>query len=148
MSTYTTLLESTLHSEIPITQAIGISVETYHDNALTLRAPLNRNINHKLTAFGGSLYSVAVLTGWGLLFLKLKEHQLSGHIVIMQSEMQYLEPVTTDIVSTCVLPDRQTWDKFVKLFERHHRARVKLDVSIMADQTEKARFTGYYVVHH
>ena len=43
---------------------IGIVVESADDSAVVLRAPLAPNANYKGTAFGGSLYSVAVLTGW------------------------------------------------------------------------------------
>ncbi len=43
----------------------GIIVEAADDDEpVVLRAPLAPNANHKGTAFGGSLYSLAVLTGW------------------------------------------------------------------------------------
>ena len=75
-------LQKVLHLEIQLTRAIGIEVVEYGENGLTLYAPLDNNINHKSTAFGGSLYSVSVLTGWGLLYLLLIKYGLSGQIVI------------------------------------------------------------------
>ena len=49
-------LQKVLNEEIPLTNAIGISVESCDSLSLTLAAPLHKNINHKRTAFGGSLY--------------------------------------------------------------------------------------------
>ena len=66
-------LENVLHSEIPLTREIGIEVVDYTGDSLTLKAPLEKNINHKCTAFGGSLYSVSVLSGWGLIHLLMKD---------------------------------------------------------------------------
>ena len=87
MTDWVARLQSTLHTEIPLTQTMGIKVIAYGDRQLTLKAPLQPNINHKSTAFGGSLYSIAVLSGWGLLFLLLQEQELSGQIVIARSEV-------------------------------------------------------------
>ena len=78
-------LQELLNSEIPLTNAIGIKVVDYNDCGLTLSAPLKNNINHKCTAFGGSLYSVSVLSGWGLIYLLLNKYNLKGHIVIQES---------------------------------------------------------------
>jgi len=94
-------LQEILNTEIPLTKAIGIKVVEYNDNRLTLRAPIDNNINHKCTAFGGSLYSISVLTGWGLIYLLLKEYGLSGHIVIHESNTKFLKPVATDIIARC-----------------------------------------------
>jgi thioesterase domain-containing protein len=68
----TSELQKILYSEIPLTKAIGIEVCEFTGLSLTLKAPLEKNINHKCTAFGGSLYSVAVLSGWGLIYLLFK----------------------------------------------------------------------------
>ncbi|MGE3318012.1 MAG: YiiD C-terminal domain-containing protein [Candidatus Berkiella sp.] len=44
-----------LSEHIPITQALGIKVELLSDNEVIVSAPLDHNINHKKTVFGGSL---------------------------------------------------------------------------------------------
>ena len=46
-------LEQLLHQDIPLTQALGLSL------------PLAANLNHKSSMFGGSLYCGAVLAGAG-----------------------------------------------------------------------------------
>lgn len=144
MRSLTQQLEATLHEEIPLTLAMGLHVANYQNGTLILTAPLAPNINHKQTAFGGSLYSVAVLTGWGLLHLQLKQHRLEGHIVIATSHMQYEKPVASDITAQCKMPPAPTWDQFLKTYERRGRARITLEIGI---NDGAARLEGTYVVH-
>ena len=66
-------LQNVFHQQIPITNHLGLQVSSYENETLRLFAPLQENINHKASAFGGSIYSVCVLAGWGLLYLKMKE---------------------------------------------------------------------------
>jgi GNAT superfamily N-acetyltransferase len=44
------------------------------------QASLNKNINLHGTMFAGSIFSLATLTGWGMIFLKLKEKGLDGKL--------------------------------------------------------------------
>ena len=82
---------------------MGIRVASFDGASLILDAPLDPNLNHKSTAFGGSLYSIAVLCGWGLLHLKLAEARLHKHIVIQESNIRYLHPVVQDLHAECRL---------------------------------------------
>jgi len=139
-------LENTLHEEIPLSRAIGIQVAAYRNNMLQLIAPLVPNINHKCTAFGGSLYSLAVLCGWGLLHLRLREAGLRKHIVIQESNVRYLLPVENDMTAECRL-DEAAFARFLRTLEKHGRSRLALDVIIMRDGRPAVEFSGRYVVH-
>jgi thioesterase domain-containing protein len=139
-------LERTLHDEIPISQAIGIRVAAYDGTSLKLTAPLAPNINHKSTAFGGSLYSLAVLCGWGMVHLKLAEAALHKHIVIQESSIRYLLPVDQDMQAECSLDD-DTLNKFLRTLKKHGRARLTLDVVIKHGGQPAVEFSGRYVVH-
>jgi thioesterase domain-containing protein len=142
----TAALEQILHSEIPISQAMGIRVADYDGASLSLDAPLAPNINHKSTAFGGSLYSLAVLCGWGLLHLKLADARMHKHIVIQESTIRYLHPVEHDLHAECRLDDA-AFKYFLRTLEKHGRARLSLDVIITHDNRPAVEFTGRYVVH-
>lgn len=140
-------LESVLREEIPLTQYIGIAVEHYDGECLRLRAPLEYNINHKRTAFGGSLYSVAVLCGWGLLYLKLEEQGLEGHIVIHSSQAHYSLPVTQDILAeTAFTSNQQTGDWLAK-YRRKGMVRVPLSIQVMQGADTAFRLDARYVIH-
>ncbi|MEL7082912.1 MAG: thioesterase domain-containing protein [Cyanobacteria bacterium P01_A01_bin.3] len=147
MTDWVARLQSTLHAEIPLTKAMGIEVVAYGDCQLTLKAPLQPNINHKSTAFGGSLYSIAVLTGWGLLFLFLQERGLTGQIVIAKSDIRYVRPVTGELASTCQLPEPDIYDRFLTLLQRKGKSRIELTAVVRDSNGQAAvEFHGVYVV--
>ena len=143
-----TELQSVLHHEIPLTKDIGIRVDSCSSDRIVLRAPLEPNINHKCTAFGGSLYSVAVLCGWGFIYTQLKLNNLQGHIVIQHSEADYRVPVDGDIVASCDLTDSETLQRFITQYKKRGVARLKLEVQISFNNQEAVIFKGKYVVHH
>src|SRR5919109_4586378 len=95
-------IQELLHTKIPITRAMGVRVEDYDGERLTLSAPLEANVNHLGTAFGGSLHALAVLSGYGLLWLELKDTDC--HIVIRRSSISYERPVRGELRATCVRP--------------------------------------------
>jgi thioesterase domain-containing protein len=139
-------LERMLHSEIPITHAMGIRVTAYDGTSLKLAAPIAPNTNDKSTAFGGSLYSLAVLCGWGILHLKLAEAGLHKHIVIHKSSILYLQPVDQEMQAECILDDA-SFKHLLHTLEKHDRARLSLDVVITSDGQHAVEFSGQYVVH-
>ena len=139
-------LEHTLHSEIPLSQAMGIRVANYDGASLRLIAPLAPNINHKSTAFGGSLYSLAVLCGWGLLHIKLAEMGFKKHIVIQDGHIHYLLSVNTDMQAECRL-NESAFERFTQTLKKHDRARLALNASILQHGRTAVTFTGSYVVH-
>lgn len=139
-------LERTLHGEIPLSQAMGIRVAGYDGRCLRLAAPLAPNINHKHTAFGGSLYSLAVLCGWGLLHIKLVEAGLNKHIVIQESSIRYLRPLNQEMLAECCV-DEAELDRFLRTLEKHDRARISLAVAILPGAQPAVEFSGRYVVH-
>jgi thioesterase domain-containing protein len=143
----TSELQKILHSEIPLTKAIGIEVSEYTGLSLTLKAPLATNINHKCTAFGGSLYSVAVLSGWGLIYLLLQQHELSGHIVIQESNTRFLKPVVSDITARCSFESTGQYERFIAMYKRKARARIQLESHIVCNAASNVIFKGGYVIH-
>jgi thioesterase domain-containing protein len=139
-------LERTLHEEIPLTRALGIRVAAYDGATLQLSAPLAPNLNHKCTAFGGSLYALAVLSGWGLLHLKLREAGLHKHIVIQESSIRYLLPVAEDMLASCTL-DADAYAHLLRALHKHGRGRLTLAVTIKLEGQAAVEFSGRYVVH-
>lgn len=139
-------LEQTLHEEIPITQAMDITVPFYDGRTLQLAAPLAPNINHKRTAFGGSLYALAVSCGWGMVHLKLEELGKHFHIVIQEADIKYLLPVDGDMLAECVL-DAQSWQRFYKMLQKHGRSRLALQVRVLHQRKLAVEFNGCYVVY-
>lgn len=136
-------IQELLHTKIPITQALGVRVEAYDGERLILSAPLDRNINHMGTAFGGSLNAMAVLSGYGLLWLELQDPQC--HIVIRESSISYYQPVRGEIRAACVRPPEKTLSEFKKTFHEKGRARIVLSATIEDKGITCVSFQGTFV---
>jgi thioesterase domain-containing protein len=132
-----------LHTKIPITRAMGVRVEDYDGERLVLTAPLEANVNHLGTAFGGSLNTLAVLSGYGLLWLELKE--VECHIVIRESSVSYDCPVRGEIRATCFRPEAQVLAEFKKTFDEKGKARIALAAIIEDEGIACVRFRGIFV---
>lgn len=140
-------LDEILHKNIPITKQMQISVLKSENRALSLQAPLNKNYNHLNTAFGGSIYSLAVLTGWAMVYSLLKQNNLKGNIVIHKSEIEYLKPITSDMQTICTLDDEKDVSRFIKIYEKKNSSRINLVINVYdEDEICKAIFTGNFVV--
>jgi len=150
MSRDSRYLESILHHDIPLTREMGLKVLAWQHGQLQLHLPLQANINHKSTMFGGSLYCGAVLAGWGWLHLSLREEGIEdGHIVIQEGQISYPLPVTQDATVHCMAPEEKVWKRFVATYKRYGRARLSLETWVVNEgsETRAVAFTGQYVLH-
>jgi thioesterase domain-containing protein len=138
-------LEKVLREEIPLTAAMGLRVIEAGGSRVVLGAPLEPNHNHKSTAFGGSLYSLAVLAGWGLLWIRLREASLEGHVVIARSEAEYLRPVVGDLRATAEA-NETVLATALEIYRRKGRAKVLLTARIGEAGEEAVRFVGTYAL--
>ena len=139
-------LQEILAREIPITNHLAITVESYNDHGLTLKAPLQQNINHKSTAFAGSLNALLTLAGWGLLWLLLKERDMHAQIVIQESTSSYLRPVTRDFSARCHKPDPTHIARLETTLRKKGKARLELQSEITERDIVAVSFRGRYVV--
>ncbi|HEU4785693.1 MAG TPA: thioesterase domain-containing protein [Ktedonobacterales bacterium] len=139
-------LEAVLHHEIPLSRQMGLTVHRYDGVCLTLQAPLAPNINHKATAFAGSLTAVMTLAGWGTVWLLLAERGLHGTIVIQESSTRYQLPVGNDFTASCRVPQADEAERFLVGLRRRGKARLALKVEILDGHGRVAvAFTGMYV---
>ena len=132
-----------LHTKIPITRAMDVRVEDYDGERLVLVAPLEANVNHLGTAFGGSLNTLAVLSGYGLLWLEMQNTEC--HIVIRESSISYDRPVRVEIRATCFRPETQVLAEFKKTFDEKGKARIALTATIDDEGLMCVRFRGVFV---
>lgn len=118
---------------LPITQFMGLEVESYDGDTLILTAPLEPNINDKQTAFGGSLYNTAVMACWGMIYLKTQEKNIQCNQVVTEGSMKYIAPVDGRIRAICHAPSEEELASFFDHFERKGRARISLEAAIYND---------------
>jgi thioesterase domain-containing protein len=139
-------LEKYLLEHIPISAAMGVKVDKASSTQMVLEAPFANNINHKKTVFGGSLHAVATLACWSLLHYNLTERLGDAvQIVIANSKIDYLSPVTMDFKAECCLPDSESWDYFLKALDKKNKARVNLQAQIYQDGKLCVDYVGTFV---
>lgn len=135
--------EQFLHTQIPLSRAMGVKIEICDQKEFVITAPLAVNHNHLGTAFGGSLSAIATLVGYGLLWLQLGDRD--SHIVIGRSSIFYRHPVRADIRAICRRPDDETITAFKTKFNRTGKAKITLQVTIEEDDRVCVEFEGVFV---
>jgi thioesterase domain-containing protein len=125
---------------------MGMTVEAYDGRSLRVRAPLQPNLNVHGTAFAGSLYSACVLTGWGAIWLALREQGLRGVIYAAESTVTYRKAVGGDFACSCAL-ETEALRAGLETLEASGRASFELVCTIDYADKRAVTFTGKYVVH-
>lgn len=136
-------LEEYIHKNIPLTQSIGITIEAASTQRVVLAAPFLPNINHKKTVFGGSLHALATMACWSLLHLNLNE-LAPNEIVITQSNVAYLFPVTGDFKAECALPEDLVWKRFLAALQSKGKGRVELEAKIFQGDKLAVDYKGTF----
>ncbi|MQA89063.1 MAG: thioesterase [Gemmatimonas sp.] len=139
-------LQDYLYEHIPISAAMGVTVEAADENEVRLRAPLDLNINHRSTVFGGSAAAVAILAGWSLLHLRLGAGGHSKRIVIQRNSVDYTHPIDGDFDAVAVPPAPQDWARFTRVLRRRGRGRIELIVELRKAGRKVGESVGAYVV--
>jgi thioesterase domain-containing protein len=137
-------LQNLIDREIVLAKHMGVIVESADEVSMILRAPLAPNANHKGTAFGGSLYSLAVLTGWAWVTRCLATRELDAEAVIQQSSMRFLVPVHGEMRACIEVPAAAAVDKFLKMMLRAGRGRIRLQVNMHEGRTLATVFDGLF----
>jgi thioesterase domain-containing protein len=138
-------LQRRLDHEFPLSRHIGARVECADDRRLVLCAPFAPNANFKGTAFGGSLFSLAVLAGWAWATRYLVTRQIDADVVIQQSTVDYLAPANDELRAVLEAPAPASLQKFRRMLDRTGRGRIQLQVGVFDGRTLATRFDGLYV---
>ncbi|MCH2450421.1 MAG: thioesterase domain-containing protein [Gracilimonas sp.] len=141
-----TEIEQYLYKHIPITKALGVKVVSFSQDEVKFEAPLSNNINHRSTAFGGSISSLLITTGWSYLRMLFNEEESVPRIVIGRSATNYIKPVKDDFTSELIIPEKEAIEKFMEMYGRFGKARITLKAKIKNSEDVLAEFEGDFVV--
>ena len=134
-----------INKHIPLTYHLGAKITYYDGEMLEVIAPLEPNLNHRNTAFGGSISALGILSGWGLLFIKLKENNLKTRLVIQKSSLDFIEPIDAAFKASCIAPNDYEWSKFIKTIKKHGKARIRVESKITSSHNNGGDHSGTYV---
>lgn len=137
-----------LKDKITLYEHLGIEVKEIGSSRVHFRVSLEKNENHKGTAFGGSLYASAVLAAYALALAGLKQRGLdTENIVIAKGEIQYLRPVETDFDIVSEFPSEDDEEAFYQELLSKKRVRGKIRSQILGEGGSlKASLVGDFVV--
>ena len=139
-------LEAFLHEKIPLTKAMGLHVAESSARRLVLEAPLDKNVNHLGTAFGGSLHTLPTLACYAGLWTLMREAGIDGHVVVKRSQAYYRAPVTGTLRAVCVRPSVALVQEFIRDLQRHKKARMDLTATVEGKGGKPAvEFSGSFV---
>lgn len=128
---------------IPISEKMGVQIHHYDGQTLHLGANLAANLNVHDTMFAGSIYSLCVLAGWGLIWLQLKELGVVGDTVLAEGNIRYYRPVKASPEARVA---REGMPAALLPLRSGEAARFQLSVQLYSGGKLAAEFIGQYVV--
>mgnify|MGYP001260784157 FL=1 len=137
-------LTTELHRLIPLTAAMQVEVVDLRPESLILQAPLDANRNHAGNAFAGSLYALASIAGWALLYQLTQRESVPAELVLADGRIRYRRPVRKTLFAQVLLPSDEQ-QRFLASLIGGHRTRLRLDVGVPDLEQPAALFQGLYV---
>jgi thioesterase domain-containing protein len=136
-------LSSTWQQTIPLSQYMQLTIASFDGNEIRCEAPLAPNINLHQTMFAGSIYALATLTGWGMLYLQLQALGLHGDQVLADATIKYLRPVAAQPQARCAL---QQCSGALEMLAEGRKAVQYIKVQVFSAGELAVEFTGRYAV--
>ena len=138
-------IQTYLYEQIPLSEAIEVRVVEVKNNLVILAAPLQPNINHRSTVFGGSASALAILSAWTLINFRLQNEGIKTRLVIKKNTMSYDKPITSDFQAVCYLNESEIWTRFVKILQKKNKSRITVNSFLQCNGEQVGEFTGVYV---
>ena len=138
-------LKDYLHDHIPLSAAMQVHVEVATPKQVVLGAPLQPNINHRSTVFGGSASALAILSAWSLLHVKLTADGYQTRLVIQRNSMSYEQAILGYFTARACSPKQEKWQTFSRMLARKGRARIAVSSTLLCDGQEVGHFEGEFV---
>ncbi|KJV32137.1 hypothetical protein VI06_05840 [Aquitalea magnusonii] len=139
-------IEDYLYQAIPLAQAMGVKVRHAAEDAVTLWAPLEPNINHCATIFGGSAAAVATLAGWLLVYRKLQALGVRGQVMVRRSQMDYQKAMHGAFTASTLPVADTVWQRMAGALAKGRMARLQLAVELECGGVTVGRLDGEFVV--
>jgi thioesterase domain-containing protein len=138
-------IQDYLHEHIPLSKAMGVEVRKANREGVVLSAPLEPNINHRETVFGGSASSLAILAAWSVVHFGLQREGISCRVVIQKNTMSYDKPMAGTFTARCDAPDEETWQRFIAMVKRKKMGRIAVTSVLEYGDELAGKMDGVFV---
>jgi len=122
-------LTQKIRDAIPLSDAMQFTIDRLELGEIRVTAPLSPNINIHGTGFAGSIYSLAVLTGWALCTHIIDELGLDAELVVARAEIAYRAPVRGDL-DCRASTDAAQRAAFLQSFQERGKGKLVLDITV------------------
>ncbi len=137
-----------IETNIPITKAMGMSINVLNRNEVRVGLPLARNLNHHGSAFGGSIESLFFVTGWAFIQLLTENMTPEPLIVGRRGRVSFTGAIRKDFEARLHIPSEEVTDVFLQELKNKGKARITARSFIEMDGKICAEFEGDFVVLH
>ena len=114
-----------------------LRVIKYSENEIEIKMPLAKNKNDKNTGFAGSVFSAAALSGWGLLTLKFMQEKVDATVVMHNTNVSFIKPVTSDFKAVCKIEDIERWNNFKNRVISKKNGKIELNIYVYNNESGK-----------
>lgn len=134
-----------LHRHIPLTRHMGARVTALDETSVRMAAPLQPNLNHRETAFGGSIASLGILAAWTLIHVRMIDRGFQGRLVIHKCTAEFSFPIEGDFEAVSACTDNAVWTQFFRGLQRKGKARLQLQSRLLYAGQTAALLDGSFV---
>ena len=138
-------IQAYLYEQIPLSKAMEVRIVEIRNDLVILAAPLQPNINHRSTVFGGSASALAILSAWTLINFRLQSEGIETRLVIQKNTMSYDKPITSNFQAVCRLNESDIWTRFLKILQRKNKSRITANSLLQCNGEQVGEFTGVFV---
>jgi thioesterase domain-containing protein len=141
-------LQGYVDTHIPIVKANRLTIVEASPKRVVVVARLADHVNHRDSAFGGSLSTALILAAWARVRLWTDEFDPSAVIVIAEQNVRFTLPVLEDFEARSRELSAEVLSRARGHLSRFGRARFRVDAEIVhrSDSTIRAEFGGEFVV--
>ena len=137
-------LQQKIKAGIPLSEAMQFDITELTENSIMVKAPLAPNINVHRTGFAGSIYSIAVLSGWALCTHIMEVRGMVGDLVVAGAEIKYRSPVNGEIMCRGEVSEAHIAE-FYDSFRERGKGRLSLTIEV-GEAPEAVLMGVYYAV--
>jgi len=124
------IFERYLRSFIPVTDFMDFRVRKFGPRRVEIEAPIAVNKSRKEIAFGGSICSLCLASGWALLRSHLDEAGKEATILIRRYDTRFLRPVDKDFRAASELVEPIDWSGYAEAAGKAWSCRVAVATQV------------------
>jgi len=141
-------LQDYVDVHIPIVKANRLEFLEVNLNRVSVGGALSDHVNHRNSAFGGSLSTALILAAWARVRLWTETFEPRAVIVIADQRVKFTLPVLADFAADTRPVSPDVFEKARQQLDRFRKARFTVEAVVVhqGDTAIRAEFSGEFVV--